>query len=70
MMPSPSWGKAYTMVTLKGTLLPCEGKLALVSAPVVTPNSSPPAPTWHMPLMGVGQQLGSLGQLPGIRPWE
>lgn len=20
--------------------------------------------------MGVGQQLGSLGQLPGIRPWE
>lgn len=23
-----------------------------------------------MPSMGVGRQLGSLGQLPGIRPWE
>ena len=69
MTPSPSPGKAYTMVTLQGMLLPSKGKLALVSAPVVTPNSSPPALTWPMPSMGVGQQLGSLGQLPGIRPW-
>lgn len=58
------------MVTLQSTLPSCEGKLGLVSAPVVTPSSIPPAPTWPMPSMGVGWQLGSLGQLPGIRPWE